>query len=108
MLDRFKTLLRDQVELPAWVVLTLTGLVGHIALNAILRRPVTSAWGLLAPLTLRAALESYEIWVSYRALGLFAPSNDPLLAIRLRHGLDIVMMLVLPAALVATAAFSSR
>lgn len=84
------------------------GFVAHFALNAVLRKPLTSALGLLAPLALGLALESYEIWVQYRNVGLFAPGNDPVLTILLRHGFDIVKMLAVPLLLVVAGTLSAR
>ena len=78
------------------LVLVLAGLISHVLLCLALRKPVTSAWGLLAPMTLGLFIESYEIWVHYRDIGLFAAENDPLYAILLRHALDIIKMLALP------------
>ncbi len=59
-----------------------------------------SAWGLLAPLVLGVAIESFEIWRSYGDIGLLAPGNDPLLSIAGRHGMDVLSMLALPLILV--------
>ena len=108
MLDRLKTILRDQLGLPSWVVLAAAGLAAHVVLNVLLRKPATSAWGLLAPLTLGALLEAYEIWIQYRNIGLFAPGNDPLIVILGRHGLDVLVMLALPALLVAAGNLSAK
>ncbi len=108
MIERLKSLLRDQIGLPTWVVLAAAGLAAHIVLNVLLRKPVTSAWGLLAPLSLGCLMEAYEIWVQYRHVGLFAPANDPLFVILGRHGLDVLVMLALPALLVAAGSLSSK
>lgn len=108
MFDRLKTLLRDQLGLPPWVVLVGIGLVSHILLNALLRKPLTSAWGLLAPLILGIIIEAYEIWIQYRDVGLFADENDPIWLIISRHGLDVMTILALPILLVMAGAYSSR
>ena len=84
------------------------GCLAHLGLNLLLRKPLTSAGGLLAPLVLGIALESYEIWIQYKDSGLFAAGNDPLLTILGRHGLDVVAMLAIPLLLVALGAFSER
>lgn len=102
MVNRLKTLLRDELGLPPWIVLATIGLFAFLALNALLRKPVTSAWGLLGPLVIGIALESYEIWAQYRDIGLFGPGNDPLIVILGRHGLDIVSMLGIPVLVVVT------
>ena len=108
MLDRIKFLFRDQLGLPTWAVLVAVGLASHVALNLVLRKPVTSTWGLLAPLTLGIAIEAYEIWLHYRHIGLLAEGNDPLWMILGRHSLDVVLMLALPGLIVAAGRFSSR
>jgi hypothetical protein len=108
VLQQIKSLIRDQLGLPPVVVLVVTGCVSHLLLNVLLRKPPSSAWGLLAPGVLGLALESYEIWVQYKSVGLFAPGNDPLLVILWRHGLDILKMLVGPALLVVAGILSGR
>lgn len=108
MLDRIKTLLRDQLGLPSWVFLAAAGLASHVAMDLVLKKPVTSALGLLAPLTLGIAIEAYEIWVHYRGVGLFAEGNDPGWQILGRHGLDVLTMLALPLGLVLAGHLSSR
>ena len=108
MLQQIKFFIRDHLRLPPVAVLVVTGCVTHLALNALLRKSPTSAWGLLAPFLLGVALESYEIWLQYRHVGLLAPSNDPLLAILLRHGLDVVTILAAPLLLVALGTLSTR
>lgn len=108
MIDAFKSLIRDQLGMPAWVVLPVAGLIAFLALNVLLRRPWTSAIGLVAPLVLGLALEAYEIRVQYRDAGLAAPGNDPLWMILGRHGLDVALMLSLPLLAVASRLFSSR
>ncbi len=100
LLRELKSIFRDQLGLPPWVVLVAVGCLAHVVLNAVFRRPITSPWGLLAPVCLGVALESYEIWIQYRNVGLFAPSNDTLLTILARHGLDIVFMIAGPILLV--------
>ncbi len=101
MLHHLKTLIRDQLGVPPWAVLVVVGCIAHIVLNVALRRPIASAWGLLGPVGLGVAIEGYEIWVQYKAVGLLAPGNDPLLVILGRHSLDVVFMLAAPMLLVA-------
>ncbi len=108
MLQQLKVLLRDQLGLPPSAVLVFVGCVAYLALNAVLRKPLTSAWGLLGPLVLGVALESFEIWIQYRDVGLFAPGNDPVIAILGRHGLDLLAMLAVPLLLVAWGVLSAR
>jgi len=108
MLDRIKSALRDQLGLPAWAALLVGGLVSHIVLNVLLRKPLTSAWGMLAPLTLGLVLEACEIVVQYRDVGLLAPGNDPVWIIIARHLLDVLKMLALPVLLVLSGFVSSR
>lgn len=103
MLELAKTLLRDRLGLPPALVLALAGLAAHVLLNALLRRPLGSAVGLLAPLLIGVAIESWEIWIRYRGAGLFAEGNDPLLQILGRHSLDIIAMMAIPAAWVIAA-----
>ena len=93
MLKELKSLIRDQFGLPSWLVLMAAGVVAHISLNAILRKPIASYWGLIGPAALGVFLEAYEIWFHYRRTGLFAPGNDPILAILGRHSVDIMLML---------------
>lgn len=108
MLQQIKHLIRDQLGLPPSVALIIAGCIAHLALNALLRKPLTSAWGLLAPLALGCALESYEIWVQYRNTGWSAPGNDPVIFILARHGLDIATMLAAPLLLVVIANISAH
>jgi len=108
MLDQLKAVLRDKLGIPTWVVLLAVGLVAHLALNTLLRKPPSSPWGLLAPLTLGIAIEAYEIWLQYRHIGLFAEGNDPVWQILGRHGLDVLKMLALPFGLVLAGHLSSR
>ena len=108
MITRLKTFLRNDLGLPPWVILALAGCLAHLLLNAILRKPMTSAWGLLGPLAIGIILESYEIWVQYRQLGLFAPGNDPLVAILGRHGLDVLLLLSVPLLIVVVGALSAK
>ena len=84
------------------------GCLAHVVLNAVLRRPITSGWGLLGPLGLGIALETYEIWVQYRKIGLFTPGNDSLLTILGRHGLDISLMLAGPLLIVLLGVILSK
>jgi len=102
MFVQLKSFLRDTLILPPDLVLVIVGLISHLLLCLLLRKPLNSAWGLFAPITVGILIEGYEIWVQYRDVGLFAPSNDPLAIILLRHGFDILKMLVLPVLLVAT------
>jgi hypothetical protein len=104
VLEQIKFCIRDQLALPQSAALVLVGCIAHLALNALLRKSPTSAWGLLAPLVLTVALESYEIWIHYRNVGLFAPGNDPLVTILARHGLDVVKTLAAPLLLVVIGA----
>ena len=89
-------------------MLAVAGCLIHLLLNAVLRKPVTSAWGLLGPLAFGVILESYEIWMQYRSIGLFAPGNDPLLTILARHGLDVLLMLSVPVLIVSAGALSAK
>lgn len=100
MIEYIKTLLRDDLGISSDVVLVIAGILAHIVLCLILRKPIYSAWGLLAPLILGITLESYEIWIHYRNIGLFAEGNDPLFVILLRHSFDIIKLLSLPVLLV--------
>ena len=108
MLQQLKHLLRDQLGIPPFAVLVVAGCAAHLALNALLHKPLTSAWGLLAPLALGVALEGYEIWDAYRDSGLFAPGNDPLLTILERHGLDVLKVVAAPVIVVVLGFFSDR
>lgn len=100
MVRDLKAIFRDYVGAPPWLVLILVGCVAHVASNVVMRKPITSAWGLIAPLTLGLALESYEIWEQYRQVGLFAPTNDSLLLILVRHAQDIALLLTAPVLIV--------
>jgi len=95
-IESLKDLLRVQLGIPPLVILALGGLVAHLALNMLLRKSSTSVTGLIAPLLLALCLESYEVWVHYRDVELFAAGNVPILAIIVRHSLDIAAMLMLP------------
>jgi hypothetical protein len=108
MLDQLKSFFRDTIALPPDLVLVIVGLIAHLLLCLVLRKPLNSAWGLLAPIIIGIFIEGYEIWVQYRDVGLFAPSNDPLAVILLRHSLDILKMLVLPVLLVAIGKISAH
>ena len=108
MLDQLKHLLRDRLGLPPWAVLAALGCIAHLALNAALRKPWWSPWGLLAPLLLGIALEAFEIWVQYRQVGVLAPGNDPLARILLRHAADVGRMLAAPVVLVAAGLLVAR
>ncbi len=108
MLHQLKSLLRDGLGLPPVAVHVAVGLVAHLMLNLLLRKSATSAWGLLAPLLIGIAVESWEIWIQYREVGLTAAGNDPVLVILARHALDVVAMLAAPTLLVVAGALSSR
>ncbi len=108
MLQELKSLLRDRLGLPPVAVHVAVGLLAHLALNLLLRKSATSAWGLLAPLLIGIALESWEIWLQYRDIGLTAAGNDPVLVILARHALDVAAMLAAPALLVVGGALTSR
>ena len=108
LLRELKHILRDQLGVPPWLALATAGLLVHVALNAALRRPMASGWGLLGPLVAGIALESFDIWVQYRHVGLFAPGNDPLLAILGRHSLDVLLMLAGPLLLVLATAVLTK
>ena len=94
--------------LPPIAVLITVGLLAHILLNALLRKSPLAAWGLLAPLCLGICLESYEIWMQYRKFGLFAPGNDPLAMIMIRHFVDVLWLLAAPTLLVVLAILLRR
>jgi hypothetical protein len=108
MLSRIKILLLDQLGLPPTLVLVAIGLLAHVALNLLMRKSPMSAFGLLAPLALGIAIESWEIWIHYRDIGLDAPGNDPLSTIVARHARDVLAMLALPIVLVAAGALNPR
>ena len=108
MIAKLKYFLRDYLGLPPWAILAVAGCLLYILVNALLRKPVTSAWGLLGPLAAGIALESYEIWVQYRQSGLFAPDNEPIIVIFARHGLDVIVMLVAPILIVLFGAVTAR
>ena len=101
-------LLRDALGLPPAVVLAVVGGAAHMRLNWLLKNPLMSPWGVLGPLALGVALETWEIWVRYRDIGLFAPGNDPLLEILARHAIDIAVMLAVPVLLVSAGVITSR
>lgn len=108
MLSYLKSVIRDQLGVPPWAVLVAVGCIAHVVLNAALRRPSVSAWGLLGPLVLGVLLEGYEIWLHYRNIGLLAPGNDALIAILGRHGLDVGLMLCGPFLMVVFGAVSAK
>lgn len=108
MLRELKSVFRDQLGIPSWLVFVAAGCAAHIVLNAILRKPITSSWGLIGPISLGLALESYEIWVQYRHVGLFAPGNDPLFAILGRHSLDVLIMVAGPILIVVIGAIFAK
>ena len=99
---------RDELGLHPWAVLVAGGCIAHFVLNATLKKPITSSWGLLGPLGLGFVLESYEIWAQYKDVGLFARDNDTLLAILGRHGVDIVIMLGGPLVIVSVGAITAK
>ena len=100
MLQELKNLLKDQWGLSPDLVLMLSGCLVYFAFNALLRKPALAPWGLVAPLVLALGLEACEIWDQYQHVGLFAPGNDPLLGIVVRHGLDVLKVMALPLVLV--------
>ena len=108
MLTQLKTFLRDTLGIPAPALLLAGGLLAHIMLCLLLRKPIVSAWGLLAPALLGTMIEAYEIWLQYRQIGLFAPGNDPVAIILFRHAFDIAKMLLLPGLLVLTGKFITQ
>lgn len=108
MLQKLKYFLRDQLGLPPWAILVAVGCLAHLLLNTMLRKPVTSPWGLLGPFSLGIAIESWEIWLQYRSIGLFAPENDALLTILGRHGLDVALLLGGPLLIVLIGIIFSR
>ena len=99
ILGKLKSLFH-QSGIPPWTVLLIVGGLSHLALNALLKEPWTSPWGLLTPLLPGVLIEAYEIWAHYRHIGLFAASNDPLWMILGRHSVDVLIMLALPLLLV--------
>ena len=107
MLTHLKSLIREW-GIPPWAVLLIAGLMSYLALNAVLKKPWASPWGLLAPLLLGVLIEGYEIWVHYRDIGLFAADNDPLWRILGRHSLDVLKMLALPLLLTVAGQISAR
>jgi len=108
VLTQLKVFLRDTLGIPAAAVMLVTGLLAHIVLCLLLRKPIVSAWGLLAPALLGVMIEAYEIWVQYRQIGLFALGNDPVATILLRHAFDIAKLLLLPGLLVIAGKFLSQ
>lgn len=108
MIEGLKSFLREQLGLPGWVVLAATGLALHLLANALWKRPVGSAAGLVAPLSAAVLIEAFEIWVRYRPIGLFAPGNDPLWQILGRHSIDVAIMLLPPVVLVTYCAVTAE
>lgn len=108
MLAQLKIFLRDQIGLPPWSVLVAVGCLAHVILITLLRKPIYSGWGLLAPLCLGILVEGYEIYVQYRQVGLLAPGNDPLITILARHGLDVLYMLAAPILIIVVGSVSAR
>ena len=108
MLNRFKHLLTEQMGLPPAAVLAVAGLLAHVLLNALLRKPITSAWGLAAPICLGIGLEAYEIWKHYRRIGLCAEGNDPVWMILARHGVDVLLVVMVPILLVSAGMIMRR
>jgi len=100
VLEQIKSFIRDTLGMPPSVTLLAIGSAAHLALNALLRKPPGSPWGLWAPLILGLAIESWEIRATYHAIGLTAPGNDPLVIILMRHGFDVGLMLAGPLLLV--------
>ena len=107
MLAKLKSLVH-QSGIPPWAVLLVVGGASHLALNALLKKPWASPWGLLAPLLLGVLIEGYEIWAHYRHIGLFASGNDPLSMILGKHSVDVLIMLALPLLLVFAGQTSAR
>jgi len=107
-LGEIKSFLLNQLGLSPSLVLVLVGVLSHAALCLLLRAPLASPWGLLAPLGIGLLIEAYEIWEHYKVLGLTAAGNDPVAVILLRHSLDVLKMLALPAALVVGGLLSQR
>ena len=64
--------------------------------------------GVLGPAGLGVALESYEIWIQYRTIGLIVPGNNPLLTILGRHGFDVLLMPAGPLLVVVVGAISAK
>ena len=108
VIQKLKAFVRDQLGVPPVVVLVAVGLFAHIALNFALKKPFTSPWGLLAPVTLGCAIEAWEIWVQYSEIGLTASGNDPVVVILARHALDVIVMVAAPVLLVGIGAIPSR
>lgn len=86
----------------------MAGLAAHLALNAVLRKPWNSAWGLLAPFACGLALESYEIWIHYRDRGGQAAFIGDLAGIVARHLMDLLLMCFLPVLAVLIGVLSAR
>lgn len=107
-MQQIKNFVRDALGIPPAAALFAAGCVAHLALNALLRKSPASPWGLLSPLVLGAALEAWEIWEHYQAIGLTAPGNDPLAVILVRHGLDVGIVLSGPLLLVGISWLSTR
>ena len=99
-LEQIKVFLRDQLNLPPYLILIFIGLILHTVFCAMLRKPMTSPWGLIAPLIFGIGLESYEIWMHYKDVGLTAPQNDPVLLILIRHSLDVMKIIAVPLLLI--------
>jgi len=108
LLQKLKYFLGDQLGLPPWSVLVALGCLAHVLINTLLRKPLASGWGLLGPLVLGIVIESLEIWIQYRDIGLFAPGNDALLTILGRHSLDVAVMLGGPLLIVLLGAVMSK
>lgn len=108
MLAQLETFLRYQLGLPRWSLLVAVGCLAHLILTTLLRKPIYSGWGLLAPLCLGISVEGYEIYVQYRQVGLFAPGNDPLINILARHGLDLAYMLAAPILIIVVGSVSAE
>ena len=105
MLERLKVLLRDELGIPPLMILIVAGLLSYFLLNALLRKPLTSAWGLLAPVCCGIALESYEIWVHYKDLDRVTESPG---SIAIRHLGDVLAVCAVPALITLTGAMKSR
>ena len=103
MLEGLKHLLVEQSGIPVELLLVLLGSGLHVVTNMACRRSVYAPPGLFACLAAGICLECRDIWAHYKSIGLFAPQNDPLGEILLRHAVDIAWLSALPAAIVAGA-----
>ena len=107
-MGHIKRFITDTLGLSPAFVLFAAGLATHLLLNRLLGKPLTAPHGLLLPLAVGISVEGYEIWQAYRNVGLFAPGNDPLLAILARHMRDVAILLAGPLVLSAIGIASAR